>query len=591
MAKKLPERIDLDVLLEDMKQVGVNTEYVNIFTDYNNLPSDTRPAKSAKASKPKPPAAPEGVASVKNRISYYGNAYPKSVEGDWKEYPGVGWIHRDEEGAFHSSYDKCSISHKWYRTSSLATDSLDNIINPYRAVEAGWTQCPLSSLYINPKDIGEALDGSGELSPVSRRWLEKYNGLQKCDLSGKLYIPGSLIAITASDKYKQVARHLIVSDHETIFCACHQCGNTFEIANVPERNQGAFAGQRWCDPCYVKAAKQGVILKHNDTSYPDPIYFEYKRLGCTKVDGVVCATNKPTVKKCLRLFGVEAEVEMYVPGMKKLKMDRLDMAVGLKVALGRDFVVFKEDSTLRMNGIYRDKTGPGPVYAGFEIVSAPASIEIHRDHWYKIHETVGFKQLRAWDTDTCGFHVHVSRKTLTRLQIDRVITFINHPFNHPLICKVAGRKSSEYYKYKEIPHGDVLRDGAVLPLIPRDDATRRWAINLTNADTVEFRIFRGTVNPRHIIRNIEFCDAVCDFCYPAARSLVDMCDYRNFVTFVDQNRKQWPLLAEWFALHEFIKAPKVNDKVVVERLTLQVDKVEEVEPEKVEEPMRVLAPA
>jgi hypothetical protein len=99
---------------------------------------------------------------------------------------------------------------------------------------------------------------------------------------------------------------------------------------------------------------------------------------------------------------------------------------------------------------------------------------------------------------------------------------------------------------------------------------RRVAVNLSNEKTIEFRIFRGTINPKHILRNIEFCDAICDFCYPASRSFADTINPLKFIEFVEHERiaakvgdsyvsvKKWPLLYAWFEHIEAIKPRKAT---------------------------------
>jgi hypothetical protein len=79
------------------------------------------------------------------------------------------------------------------------------------------------------------------------------------------------------------------------------------------------------------------------------------------------------------------------------------------------------------------------------------------------------------------------------------------------------------------------------------------------------------------MRNIEFCDAVCDFCHPCARSLLEMCDYKAFIGFVRDNKKKWPRLASWFALQNMILLPKIKRPTManLSKLTLNPSGVEE----------------
>ena len=101
------------------------------------------------------------------------------------------------------------------------------------------------------------------------------------------------------------------------------------------------------------------------------------------------------------------------------------------------------------------------------------------------------------------------------------------------------------------------------------------AVNLANPATIEFRIFRGTINPKHILRNLDFVDACCDYCYPSSRSLTEYCTHFGFIKFIDQNRKRWPYLADWFAYHKFIKIKDCGEKANRDAMTLKPHLLEE----------------
>jgi hypothetical protein len=213
-----------------------------------------------------------------------------------------------------------------------------------------------------------------------------------------------------------------------------------------------------------------------------------------------------------------------------------------------------------MNGKYSDND-IGSKYAGFELVTAPADLATHYSRWPLLSTAKHSNLLRSWDTPTCGFHVHVSRNGMSALQIARIVLFVNHPHNKLFIQKVAGRGSAKYCRYFNKEPKDAVG------VHYKNDENRRQAVNLTNEKTIEFRIFRGTVNPKHILRNIEFCDAICDFCYPASRPLGDINNKIKFLSFVEQNKKRWPLLAAWLAIHGFISIdvpePKFRDNMSI----------------------------
>lgn len=524
------------------------------------------------------------------RRSVFGNVYPHSADADWKEYPGVNgiWVHLPTEGAtFAASFSECFISKRYYPKGSLHKTNCGKLVHATPAKAAGWVACEGNGHLTSPDDIVKALGQNDNIVCVSKTWIKQNGGLMTCDHSGRQYAPGSLVTVRGGERYKKVSARAI-KEHPEVFGSCVNCAHTYEAVAAFAREDEALKGQVWCNTCYNKHVRSNVILPHNSESYPKAMKVERVNLGHSiGKDGLVYANMRPLPNvdsfRAVRMFGVEAEVEMSLAGVQRDKLDRFGIAAALRTALGSDFAMIKEDGSLLMNGKYNDgKTGG--TYAGFEIVSAPASIEAHRERWHRLHLAEGFKHLRAWDTDTCGFHVHISRESMTSLQIARILLFINHPANTPFMQKVAGRKSSEYYKFKVRPAGDVLKEES------RSNETRRWAVNLTNPKTVEFRFFRGTINPRHILRNIEFCDAMCDFTYPASRSLLECADFSRFIAFVNDRKRQWPLLAEWMAApaQKLIPYKQPGPKAELDRMTLKPHDAPEAGDERIAVDMMVI---
>jgi hypothetical protein len=147
-------------------------------------------------------------------------------------------------------------------------------------------------------------------------------------------------------------------------------------------------------------------------------------------------------------------------------------------------------------------------------------------------------------------HVHIERKGLTPLQLGRMLVFINDDFNRNFMRKVAGRDSAKWAKKSN----KKLSDGKY------SDAEKYVALSLRKRETVELRVFRGTIQPGHILRNVEFCDALVKFCAPASRSFTEAADHRELIKFVDVGRKEWPELNRWMVAQGWIKAPSRKPK-------------------------------
>lgn len=233
------------------------------------------------------------------------------------------------------------------------------------------------------------------------------------------------------------------------------------------------------------------------------------------------ATYPSETKDSLR-FGIEMETE--VAG----DVDEADAAEAVASSFPPKYAILKEDGSLD---------------SGFEIVTRPDSLKVHRrilmDSMSKFPSG-----LRAWKNGRCGMHIHVSRKPMSGLQQGKILVFVNHPSNNDFIVNVAGRSSDQWARRYRKKHSDAkctLSD------------SRYEAVNLT-PQTLEFRIFRGTIRRETAVKNLEFVAALVAFCNPAATSISDATSHKAFCQFVRKHRKEYPNLDAWLADHNWLPA-------------------------------------
>lgn len=148
---------------------------------------------------------------------------------------------------------------------------------------------------------------------------------------------------------------------------------------------------------------------------------------------------------------------------------------------------------------------------GFEIISQPMSLAYAKSQYDRISEMmkklVSNGQI-ADKTSTCGLHVHVSRDAFTDDDaINRAVAMIVEFKRNVEV--IARRKDGGYYRY-----GSLHRDGDTRHIITKEKIERHdnhghgVAVNLSNEKTVEFRIFRGTLNPNTYFATLEFVNNV-----------------------------------------------------------------------------------
>ena len=156
---------------------------------------------------------------------------------------------------------------------------------------------------------------------------------------------------------------------------------------------------------------------------------------------------------------------------------------------------------------------------GFEIVSHPVTFEYFKKNKEKFQKVLKDSQefgFRSHDAGTCGMHVHVSKDGISNLQLFKIMDFI---FSNPSFIRViSNRTASQLETWASV---DIARlVGGMEPeekvqklsnLAKRKSGGGRVAINIQNEKTVEFRIFRGTLNWKTYQKNIQFVHSVVEF--------------------------------------------------------------------------------
>lgn len=257
-----------------------------------------------------------------------------------------------------------------------------------------------------------------------------------------------------------------------------------------------------------------MILEFNDKieNYFDKKYFHIK--------------NTPENK----YFGVELEVECS-------KGDREDVSDKVKPLID-DFAIIKHD---------------GSLFNGFEIVSIPLTIKDHADKWDKFLGTAEKLKLVSYNSPRCGMHVHFSKDELTTLQIAKIIKFVINVDNYIFIKKIAQRCNVNHANFKKIPDFQYASiENKSYPL-----NNKYLAINILPSKTIEFRLFRGTLNKISFLKNLEFCSAIIDFTSNSSMSMEDATNWWKFAEFVKNNEHKYPLLNK-FCVDKQIDTPEAR---------------------------------
>jgi hypothetical protein len=249
-----------------------------------------------------------------------------------------------------------------------------------------------------------------------------------------------------------------------------------------------------CDRCSDEPTNDnGVRLIHDYSYRPDAIFH---------------STNKDE-----RLFfGIEIEVE----ALDDLK-ESAEYAHQLE---SMDLAYLKHDGSLNN---------------GFEIVTHPMSHDFFKNEaqdFFAVMEGLRSQRgirVKSWDTRTCGLHIHISRTGFNGGA--HMHRFLNLVYTNPeFYSTLAGRTSDQWAKFTDIIKREYKRDANGDRIFSQDtgyeietkrtfkhkldmdrNSDRYSAVNTLNRETLEMRIFRGSVNGDTIKSQLDLAHASVEY--------------------------------------------------------------------------------
>lgn len=158
----------------------------------------------------------------------------------------------------------------------------------------------------------------------------------------------------------------------------------------------------------------------------------------------------------------------------------------------------------------------GSLDDGMEIVTYPMSLSYHMNQmpWAEVlakARELGYKSHQA---RTCGLHIHVNRTafgdTVEEQEevIARILYFVEKHWEELLKFSRRTQRQVEQWANRYGFHGEPIK---ILEHAKKGfSGVRYTAVNLTNAATIEFRLFRGTLKYNSFIATLQLVNRICD---------------------------------------------------------------------------------
>ena len=145
----------------------------------------------------------------------------------------------------------------------------------------------------------------------------------------------------------------------------------------------------------------------------------------------------------------------------------------------------------------------GSLSYGFEIVSHPHDLTTYQSMDWSWLDKLSKKGFKSWNTTSCGLHVHIGLDAFK--DENHQIRFTKFIYDNERQAKRIAGRSSGYATFDS--------KGKVIPKIKRkwQDSDRYTAVNVQNENTLEVRIFRGSLRKERVLSGIEFTHAVCEY--------------------------------------------------------------------------------
>lgn len=307
--------------------------------------------------------------------------------------------------------------------------------------------------------------------------------------------------IEKSEKYvvNQAVLCADCADNLTFVCEC--CGRRFYNENNCGEN-GLELCERCRDEYYTCCEECGrwipLDVAYENTLNPGLYFCEYcHNRMVERFSEIHPYSYKPTpifYGKATRFFGVELEIDR--------GGNSYENAGSILSIVNRDdpCAYIKNDSSLN---------------DGMEIVTHPMSLQYHLEKmpWSKMMQKALSLGYYSHKTSTCGLHIHVNRNTFGEeiyeqdMAISHILYFIEHHWAEML---KFSRRTQEQLNHWAARYGYKDRPEEILRAAKKGECGRYACVNIMNRDTIEFRIFRGTLKYNTLVAALQLVNEICD---------------------------------------------------------------------------------
>ena len=318
---------------------------------------------------------------------------------------------------------------------------------------------------------------------------------------------------------------MIEFDGKTLCIECLEClTSTCENCGVRMWNDDVNGDSQiiLCNHCYdysyTECEECGRLIHNDNAYYEDESDYPYCYDCFQKLDvNPIKSYNykpEPIFYGSGNLFmGVELEID-------KGGENQDNAELVLKVAN-------KDDCTLYAKH-------DGSIDYGFELVSHPMTLDYHLNNmnWKGVFDKALSLGYRSHQTSTCGLHIHINRSAFgddyetQEEAIGRVVYFVE---NHWIELLKFSRRTEANINRWASRYGISTTAKDTYKNAKDKGMGRYVAVNLENCNTIEFRIFRGTLNYKTFAATLQLIDEICYYAINFSDKRMESMSWSDFV--------------------------------------------------------------
>lgn len=288
------------------------------------------------------------------------------------------------------------------------------------------------------------------------------------------------------------------------YCLCDDCG---EYVAADECQQVNY--RHVCNNClsnnYVECRECGDWIHLDDAIYVDEEYYcsdcaptDLEDYNHTRSNLTFRLADGQREEYRTRFFGIELETDDV--NDKYCDSDLTDIAVDVKGYFAQNYIHAKRDGSLD-NGI--------------EFVTEPSTweyLESQADNIQLALNCIYNYDMRSHDTSTCGLHCHVNKRSFSDWEKSTALMILWLDKNWDNMVKFSRRNHNsleQWAKKNEVP--EYIEAESITDVLTLSNCDRYNAINIRNNATIEFRMFRGTLNYKTLSATIELVKLLCEW--------------------------------------------------------------------------------